>query len=321
MVNKTAIIGSIASLGVVLGIASGEAVAQMPHDMNERHSSDTEQTAQFRRIEQPLANKVAVTLGGLGLIGLELWWFLLSKPKSRQATTHGGIQEVTVTVDGGYEPSQIAVQAGQPVRLNFYRKDASSCLEEVRLPDFRIAKELPLNQTTAIEFTPDQPGRYEFTCGMNMFRGVVEVQSADAIVIAPAATVPQPTHHTDYSTVPTSSVEATMTSEGIQEATVAVEKGYQPKRVIVEAGQPVRLHFQRNNLSNCYDKLLIPDFAVAVDLTPNQTTTVEFIPEQPGEYEFMCGMKMNRGVIEVQPAHAIPVVTPTTASHVTHQVS
>jgi plastocyanin domain-containing protein len=90
-----------------------------------------------------------------------------------------------------------------------------------------------------------------------------------------------------------------MTSEGIQEATVAVEKGYQPKRVIVEAGQPVRLHFQRNNLSKCYDKLMIPDFAVVVDLTPDQTTTVEFTPKQPGEYEFMCGMKMNRGVIEV----------------------
>ncbi|HEY9602479.1 MAG TPA: cupredoxin domain-containing protein [Allocoleopsis sp.] len=299
MVNKTAIIGSIASLGLGIGIASGVAVAQMPHEMNERHSSNTEQTAQFRRIEQPLGNKVAVTLGGLGLIGLELWWFLLSKPKSRQATTQGGIQEITVTVDGGYEPSQIAVQAGQPVRLNFYRKDASSCLEEVRFPDFRIAKELPLNQTTAIEFTPDKPGRYEFTCGMNMFRGVVEVQSADVTAIAPPATVPQPIHHTDDSTVPTSSVEATMTSEGIQEATVAVEKGYQPKRVIVEAGQPVRLHFQRNNLSKCYDKLLIPDFTVAVDLTPNKTTTVEFTPEQPGEYEFMCGMKMNHGVIEV----------------------
>jgi plastocyanin domain-containing protein len=184
MVNKTAIIGSIASLGLVLGIASGAAVAQKPHDMNEMRlpsalrfaqSSDTEQTGQFRRIEQPLGNKVAVTLGGLGLIGLELWWFLLSKPKSRQAKTQRGIQEVTVTVDGGYEPSQIVVQAGQPVRLNFDRKDASSCLEEVRFPDFHIARELPLNQTTAIEFTPDKPGKYEFTCGMNMFRGVVEV--------------------------------------------------------------------------------------------------------------------------------------------------
>jgi len=27
----------------------------------------------------------------------------------------------------------------------------------------------------AIEFTPTQPGRYEFTCGMNMFRGTIEV--------------------------------------------------------------------------------------------------------------------------------------------------
>ncbi|NJR59432.1 MAG: cupredoxin domain-containing protein [Cyanobacteria bacterium CRU_2_1] len=176
--KQTTIISGIASLGLLLELASGRTVAQMPHDMNDMQPSPIEQTGQFRRIEQPLGNKVVVTLGGLGLIGLELWWFLLSKPKSRQATTQGGVQEVTVTVDGGYEPSQIVVQAGQLVRLNFDRKDPSSCLEEVRFPDFRIAQELPLNQTTAIEFTPDQPGRYEFTCGMNMFRGVVEVQHA-----------------------------------------------------------------------------------------------------------------------------------------------
>lgn len=195
MTNKTAIISGIVSLGLGLGIASGIAVAQTPHDMNERQSPDIQQTGQFRRIEQPLGNKVSVTLGGLGLIGLELWWFLLSKPKSRQAKTQGGIQEVTVTVDGGYEPSQIVVQAGQPVRLNFDRKDGSSCLEEVRFPDFHIARELPLNQTTAIEFTPDKAGRYEFTCGMNMFRGVVEVQSLDAAAIASSARVPQATHY------------------------------------------------------------------------------------------------------------------------------
>lgn len=172
--KKTTIISGIASFGLVLGLVSGSAVAQMPHDMNEMQP--TEQTEGFRRIEQPLGNKVAVTLGGLGLIGLELWWFLFSKPKFRKAMTQAGIQEVTVTVDGGYEPSQIVVQAGQPVRLNFDRKDPNSCLEEVRFPDFRIAKKLPLHQITAIEFTPDAPGNYEFTCGMNMFRGVVEAQ-------------------------------------------------------------------------------------------------------------------------------------------------
>ncbi len=176
MINKTAIISSTATLGILLGVTSSQSIAQMVHE--NMQPSTAEQTGQFRRIDQPLWVKGAVTAGGLGLIGLELWWFLLSKPKSRKATSQEGVQEITVTVDGGYEPSQIVVQAGQPVRLNFDRKDPSSCLEEVRFADFRIAQALPLNQTTAIEFTPDKPGRYEFTCGMNMFRGVVEVQAA-----------------------------------------------------------------------------------------------------------------------------------------------
>ncbi len=175
MINKTTIVGSIAVLGMFLGVASGEAVAQMTHE--NMQPSTTEQPGQFRRINQPLWVNGVVTAGGLGLIGLELWWFLLSKPKSLNATTQGSVQEITVIVDGGYEPSRIVVQAGKTVRLNFDRKAPSSCLEEVRFPDFRIAQALPLNQTTAIEFTPEKPGRYEFTCGMNMFRGVVEVQA------------------------------------------------------------------------------------------------------------------------------------------------
>ncbi|NJO72568.1 MAG: cupredoxin domain-containing protein [Leptolyngbyaceae cyanobacterium RM1_406_9] len=202
--KKLAILGGIATVSVLLGGTSGAAVAQMDHE----NMQPTEQT-EFRRIDQPLWVKGAVTAGGLGLIGLELWWFLLSKPKSRKAIAQEGVQEVTVTVDGGYEPSQIVVQAGQPVRLNFDRKDPSSCLEEVRLPDFRIAQELPLNQVTAIEFTPNKPGRYEFTCGMNMFRGVVNVQAAEedtenAIQITP----PTANHHADHATNSTSSVEA-----------------------------------------------------------------------------------------------------------------
>ncbi|HEY9737788.1 MAG TPA: cupredoxin domain-containing protein [Trichocoleus sp.] len=174
MKHRRFILSSLASLGLFLTFANGSP-AQMDHDGT---MEPTEQVGQFQRIEQPLWSKAAVTGAGLSLIGLELWWFLFSKPRSRNATTTGGVQEITVTVDGGYEPSQIVVQAGQPVRLNFFRKDPNSCLEEVRFPDFRITQDLPVNQTTAIEFTPGQPGRYEFTCGMNMFRGTVEVRPA-----------------------------------------------------------------------------------------------------------------------------------------------
>lgn len=76
MLNKKVIIGSVASLVLMLGIVSGEAAAQMPHQI----SSETAPTTQFRHIEQPLALKISVTAGGIALIGLELWWFLLSKP-------------------------------------------------------------------------------------------------------------------------------------------------------------------------------------------------------------------------------------------------
>lgn len=170
---KKLIISSIASLGLAFG-GTSVVMAQTPHETMQ--PAQTAQDGQFHRIDQPFANKAIVTLGGLGLIGLELWWFLLSKPKSRKATTQSGIQEVTVTVDGGYEPSQILVQAGQPVRLKFDRKDPSRCLEEVRFPEFRIAQSLPLNQVTPIEFTPRHPGEYSFTCGMNMYRGVIKAE-------------------------------------------------------------------------------------------------------------------------------------------------
>jgi plastocyanin domain-containing protein len=74
------------------------------------------------------------------------------------------------------ENAVIVVQSGQLVRLNFLRKDPNSCLEKVLFPDFHIAQDLPLNQSVKIEFTPKVPGKYSFTCGMNMFRGKIEVQ-------------------------------------------------------------------------------------------------------------------------------------------------
>ncbi|MBD0268720.1 MAG: hypothetical protein ICV77_10555 [Cyanobacteria bacterium Co-bin8] len=75
-------VSTLASLGLLLGLASGTP-AQMLH--HETQPTPVE-VGGFRRIEQPLWAKTAVTVGGLGLIGLEVWWFLLSRPKSRKAT-------------------------------------------------------------------------------------------------------------------------------------------------------------------------------------------------------------------------------------------
>ncbi len=167
MFSKKTLLGSLAGLGLLLGTTSS-ALAAKP--------ASSTSTSQFRRIEQPLALKAGVAIGGLALIGIELWWFLFSKSPAQQAQANQGIQELTITVDGGYQPARVVVKAGLPVRLNFWRRDPSSCLEKVLLPDFQIASDLALNHVTPIEFTPLKSGEYQFTCGMNMFRGIVEVK-------------------------------------------------------------------------------------------------------------------------------------------------
>lgn len=43
-----------------------------------------ETNSKFSCIEKPLELKFLVTLGGLGLIGAEVWWFLFSKMKSEK---------------------------------------------------------------------------------------------------------------------------------------------------------------------------------------------------------------------------------------------
>ncbi|MDY7015011.1 MAG: cupredoxin domain-containing protein [Cyanobacteriota bacterium] len=137
-----------------------------------------EQSSDFSRIEQPLPLKILVTLGGLSLLGAEVWWFLFSKTRSQQATTHEGVQELEIVVDGGYTPDRIVVRADRPVRLNFLRKDPNNCLEKVLLPDFHKAIDLQLDRVSSVEFTPTQAGEYPFHCGMNMFRGVIKVQES-----------------------------------------------------------------------------------------------------------------------------------------------
>ncbi|MGB3238928.1 MAG: cupredoxin domain-containing protein [Geitlerinemataceae cyanobacterium] len=131
----------------------------------------------FQSINQPFPMKVGVTLGGLALIGLELWWFLGSHTPAQAAKTQEGVQEIEITVDGGYSPDRITVNSNQPVRLKFLRKDPSSCLEKVLLPDFHKAVNLELDRQTVVEFTPKNPGIYPFHCGMNMFRGTIEVRN------------------------------------------------------------------------------------------------------------------------------------------------
>ncbi|OON66016.1 cupredoxin domain-containing protein [Hymenobacter sp. CRA2] len=121
--------------------------------------------------------QLLVTAGGAGLIALVVWFFFFAPHRVAAAVAGtGGVQQVDITVKGGYSPDVIEVERGRLVQLNFYRAEDNSCSEELLLPDFQIRRELPPFQTTAIELLPRQPGRYEFTCGMHMLRGSLVVK-------------------------------------------------------------------------------------------------------------------------------------------------
>ena len=123
------------------------------------------------------STEIVVTVTGLGLIGLVLWYFFFSTRKVVSAlSSPSGIQEVNVMVKGGYTPDVIEVEKGKPVQLHFYRDEEASCSEEILFPDFSIRRALPAFQTTLIELLPQQAGRFEFTCGMGMLRGSLLVK-------------------------------------------------------------------------------------------------------------------------------------------------
>lgn len=124
------------------------------------------------------AAQVVVTVLGVAAVAWVLWYFLWSRAPATAARQHRGVQEIAVTVKGGYLPDTILVQAGKPVRLRFYRDETADCSERVVFEHFGIDRRLPPFETTLIEFTPQEPGEYPFRCGMSMLKGLLVVEPA-----------------------------------------------------------------------------------------------------------------------------------------------
>ncbi len=120
---------------------------------------------------------VLVALIGFGLIGGIAWFFWGSHKGGTPAMfASSGYQEAMILVKGGYTPDVIIVKHGKPVRLTFQREETAACSEMVIFSDYGKSAKLPTGQSVPIEFLPQQPGEYEFTCQMGMLRGKLVVE-------------------------------------------------------------------------------------------------------------------------------------------------
>lgn len=116
-------------------------------------------------------DKIIVIIAGLIGIAFTYWFFLMKREKEISVEN-----EVNITVSGGYSPEVISIPKGKLTKINFFRTDPTDCLSEVVLGDFKIKRQLPLNQKVTIEITPQKIGEFKFTCGMNMYHGKIIVK-------------------------------------------------------------------------------------------------------------------------------------------------
>jgi plastocyanin domain-containing protein len=123
------------------------------------------------------AQLLVTVMGVLTIVWINYYFFLADRGVAvATVSPRGEAQRVGIEVKGGYSPAVVRVRAGRKVRLEFRREETSSCTEEVVIPDFGVRTFLPAHQTTPVEFTPEKPGNYEFTCGMGMVRGRIIVE-------------------------------------------------------------------------------------------------------------------------------------------------
>jgi P-type Cu+ transporter len=132
------------------------------------------------------APDLLVIASGIALSGF-LAWFFFGPKKARQAELVGEVQEVHVTVKGGYSPDMIRVRQKVPLRVVFDRQESGDCTSRVVFPDFAVSDALPAFAKTTVEFTPDRSGQFGFACGMNMVHGtlIVEPTADDRVATIP----------------------------------------------------------------------------------------------------------------------------------------
>lgn len=83
MFKKTTFLGILIGAEFFLSTVYGTTAIEIIESNLNSHDKISSQTIQFKQIKQPLSDQIIVTIGGLGLIGLDLWWFLFSKPPSK----------------------------------------------------------------------------------------------------------------------------------------------------------------------------------------------------------------------------------------------
>src|SRR5262249_10545283 len=71
---------------------------------------------------------------------------------------------------------------------------------------------------------------------------------------------------------------------------LVTEKGYEPGKLTVRAGQPARVTFVRTTDKTCGTEVVFPSLNIRRPLPLNEPVVIAFTPKTSGEIGFVCGM-------------------------------
>lgn len=119
-----------------------------------------------------------------GILVVLFFWIMsqLSGPANRvpsgppvAATFRDGVQIIAMQLSAsGYNPNNITVKKGIPVRLETNATSDAGCVRGVMIPDFNINKALDVGKDS-FTFTPEKTGTFRFSCQMKMSTGTITV--------------------------------------------------------------------------------------------------------------------------------------------------
>ncbi|TSC79592.1 MAG: Heavy metal transport/detoxification protein [Candidatus Peregrinibacteria bacterium Gr01-1014_25] len=167
--------GNFASGAVIMGTF---ALGTLPSLLGLSAISSTA-TGAFSRLFLRFSGSLVLLLAlfnlqsGLALAGVNLPAVFSDAPTAvgDAPAVRGGVQTVAMKVTPrGYEPKNLTIKAGVPVRWVVDGTGAAGCTSVMTIPDLRISQVLQ-SGTNVIEFTAPKPGQLAFMCSMGMVRG------------------------------------------------------------------------------------------------------------------------------------------------------
>lgn len=86
---------------------------------------------------------------------------------------------------------------------------------------------------------------------------------------------------------------------GVQKIRITAEKGYHPAHIQLQKGIPAEITFHRVTPSNCYKEILFEEEGILEPIAQDEEKVIRFTPQDLGEHEFSCDMKMQKGTYTV----------------------